>query len=168
MRKRDMWLWNPGLYWPVIFGSIISALVVATVFYLFLGSQALFLVLFGLIGPILGLIHGIVGKKVIALKERLKDEDGLIAECLIVINRLQSPGFTILTGTTLRLIPIVGESQSIDRADMDSVKLTRFFNGKSLLWKKWLVLSTKPRLGFALPESTADEWYADLTRAIPE
>jgi len=39
------------------------------------------------------------------------------------------------------------------------------FNGKTLVWKKWLVLSVKPRLGFARGEATAQEWYEHLPTA---
>jgi len=92
-----------------------------------------------------------VGGKVRSLKESLSSAEGELAESLIVNGALQSPGVAILSDRTLRLVPIVGEEVSLDLAQIDSVRLAAFFNGKSLVWKKWLVLSLKPRLGLALP-----------------
>ncbi len=162
MRKRDMWLWNPGLLGPVIIISTVGTLLVVAMGYISFGHQALYFLFMGLIGPFICLIFGVVGKKVTALKERLSAEEGIKEESLIVIGGIQSPGIVILTDNTLRIVPIVGKEKSIDRAGIESIKIVRFFNGKSLVWKKWLVLSTKPRLGFALPESTAEEWYESL------
>jgi len=164
MRKRDLWLWNPGLVKPVIIVPLVVVLVIVAATYPFMGPRGLLFFLFGLIGPIIGLVYGIVGRKVAVLTERLVDEEGVKAESLIVIGYIQSPGIAILTDSTLRLVPIVGEERTIDRSSMDTVRLVRFFNGKAMLWKKWLVLSVKPRLGFSLPESIAEEWYERLSR----
>ncbi len=163
MRKRDMWLWNKDLLGPVIIISTVGALLLVAVCYFAIGLQALYFLFTGLIGPFIALIYGVVGKKVASLKESLSAEEGIKEECLSVIGGLQSPGIAILTEDTLRIVPIVGKEKSIDRASIDSIRIVRFFNGKSLVWKKWLVLSTTPRLGFALPESTAEEWYKNLT-----
>jgi len=168
MRKRDMWLWNPSLISPVIVYSTIGTLVLVAACYPFFGLQALYFLFMGLIAPFIGLIHGVVGKKVESLKESLATEEGIKAESLIVVGNIQAPGIAILTEDTLRLVPIIGDAQLIDRASIDSVRLVNFFNGKTLLWKKWLVLSLKPRLGFALPVSTAEEWYESLAATNKE
>jgi hypothetical protein len=162
-RKRDMWPWNPGLMRPILIGSSMGTLVMVAAFYPFLGLHALYFLLLCLIGPLIGLVYGAVGKKVESLKQALAAEEGIKTECLIVIDRTQSPGIAILTESTLRLVPIMGDSRSIDRKSIDSIRMVRMFNGKLLVWKRWLVLSIKPRLGFALPGSTVAEWYERLS-----
>ena len=163
-RKRDLWLWNPELLKPVVIFSILITLIAIIICIPIIGQESLYLLFFGLIGPLLGLTYGIVGKKVRALKNSLSTETGYIEESLIVINKTQSPGIAILSKQKLRLIPIVGKEVSFDIDKIKSIRKTHSFNGKSLIWKSWLVLSTNPRLGFALPESVTEKWFRSIKR----
>ena len=162
-RKRDMWLWNPGLLRPVVVLSTAATLVAVTACYPFMGSEACYLLFAGMAGPIIGLVYGVVGRKVRSLKASVSSEEGDIEESLIVIDKLQSPGIALLSDRRLRLIPIVGKELSLDLGEIESVREVHFFNGKSLIWKKWLVLSEKPRLGFALPEPVARRWLSAIS-----
>ena len=160
-----MWLWNPGMLHPVVIGSSLATVVIVGALYPFFGTEALYFLFMGMIGPFIGLIYGAVGRKVASLKQSLAEEKGMMEESLMVIDTMQSPGVAILTDGVLKLVPIMGESRSIDLSNVDSIRMTRIFNGKTLIWKKWLVLSVKPRLGFALPESTVQEWYEHFPMA---
>lgn len=137
-------------------------LVAVLIAYPFLGSESLYLLLAGITGPIFGLTYGIAGKKVQVLKESFSNEDGEMQESLIVIGKIQSPGIVILKESKLRLIPIVGKEVALDTQTIKFVRMVSYFNGKSLIWKQWLVLSTQPVLGFALPEPVANQWFTRL------
>jgi len=106
-----------------------------------------------------------VGRKVRLLRDSLSTEGGEIVESLIVIGRVQSPGVAELRENELVLAPIVGEGVSVDLGELASVRRVRFFNGKSLVWKRWLVLRASPPLGFAVEDTVARRWQAALREA---
>lgn len=162
-RKRDLWLWNSKLLRPVVHFSIGATLVVVITGYAIVGTESLYFLLFGLVGPLIGLIYGFVGKKVQQLKASIPPNSGVMAESLIVLNKIQSPGIVVLSNEKLRLIPIIGKELQMDLKDITFLRKVKYFNGKTLLWKKWLVLSTNPRLGFALPEEEANAWHGCLS-----
>ena len=157
-RKRDMWLWDPRLLRPVVIFSTVPVLIIVAACYPAMGPEALYLLFAGLTGPILALVYGVVGRKVRELKASLSSEEGESAESLIVVGAVQSPGIAILSDRTLRLVPIVGKEVTLELSRIQSVQEAAFFNGKSLIWKRWLVLSVNPRLGFALPPPIAHRW----------
>ena len=165
-RKRDMWPWNPELLRYVILFLITVTLIIVLASYPCLGHQSLYFLFIGFTAPLIGLIYGFVGKKVRLLKDSVSTEEGDIEESLIVIDNIQSPGVAILSLQELRLIPIVGKEVLLNMSAIKSVRRPRFFNGKSLIWKRWLVLSTSPRLGFALPEPTAEHWFKMLSETL--
>ena len=157
-RLRDKWFWNAELLRPVVIVPTLAILIAVAAGYRAMGPSALLWLSAGIAPIIIGLIYGVVGSKVRALKASLSAEEGEIEESLIVVGYVQSPGVAILTDQTLRLIPIVGKEVSVNLQEIESVRETAFFNGKSMICKRWLVLSAKPRLGFALPTSTANRW----------
>ncbi len=166
-RLRDQWLWSRTFVQVFLLTPVAVTLVVVACLYPVLGRLALLFLLLVLLGPLLGVIWGVMGSKVRTLKESFADEEGEVAESLIVNGRLQSPGVAVLTPTELILAPVVGETRRIKLDEIRSVRLTRLFNGKTMPWKRWLVLSTSPPLGFALPEATACRWSAKLQEQSP-
>ncbi len=157
-RLRDKWMWDRGVlrFWILVPAAI--SIILVLVFYSTQGTSSLFFLLFSLIGILMGAIYGVIGKKVRALKASFSSRRGEVVECLIVSGRVQSPGVAVLGETELFLAPIVGSPRPVKREDIHSVRCVRFFNGKTMLGKRWLVLSTSPRLGLAVPHPVARRW----------
>ena len=97
-----------------------------------------------------------------SLKQTVRADGGEVVESLIVIGKIQAPGVAILKETELVLVPIVGQPRALRLDELENLRIESFFNGKTLVWKRWLVLSAKPRLGFALPKAVANRWFTRL------
>lgn len=168
VRLRDRWMWDWVLLRLWVITPIVLALVLAVALYPALGMPSLYSLLLALVGLPIGAAYGIVGGKVRSLKRSLSAEGGETVESLIVIDRLQSPGVAVLRETELVLVPIAGTRRAVAFGDIRSVRSVRVFNGKTLVGKRWLVLSTSPRLGFALPEQLAMLWFGRLSSAAEQ
>ncbi len=155
-------MWGPVVFRPWILMPLVIALVATAALYPVIGTTALLCLCVALFGLLIGIPYAIVGGKVRALKTKLAAEGVEGIESLIVIDRLQSPGIVVFRETEWVLVPIVGARKSVNLKDFDAVRVTRFFNGKAMPWKRWIVLSASPRLGFALPAKLAEEWAARL------
>ncbi len=116
------------------------------------------------------IIYSAVGRKVRAVKASLSaadrgsaDGDGEIAECLIVIGKIQSPGVAVLSETELVLAPIVGERRTVPLLDIESVRESGNMFGKGFVWKRAFILEIAgtPRLAFAV---TARRWRTSLAQ----
>ncbi len=162
---RQRWMWEPEFVkYMLVLPSVATAILVFLL-YFYMGSEALGFLFLGLVGPLFWGVYAVVGRKVRAVKTSIPSGEGEVVESLIVNGNIQSPGVAILSGQRLRLIPIVGEEVTLDLDDIKSVRLVKYFNGTGLLWKKWLVLSVKPRLGFALVDPVAVRWHRTLYAA---
>ncbi len=165
-RLRDKWMWNWELLRFCVALPVAIAIVLAVAFYPALGPYSLLYLLFSLIGLLVGIIYGVVGRKVRSLKDSMSTEGGEIVESLIVDGWRQSPGVAVLRETELVLAPIVGSRRTVKLGEIQAIRSVRFFNGKGMLWKKWLVLSTSPRLGFAVPDTIARRWASRLATGV--
>ena len=126
----------------------------------FVGIQASWFLTAICIGIVLNLIYGTVGRKVEALKIQHSSKSGDIAEALIVIGKIQSPGIVILQNSKLELIPIVGKIKTISLTDTELIGEGRWLPGKYVWGKhvfKFKVPEVRP-LAFAVPKSFGSRW----------
>ena len=83
-RLRDKWMWNWELLRFCVALPVAIAIVLAVAFYPALGLYSLLYLLFSLTGLLVGIIYGVVGRKVRSLKVSMSTESGEIVESLIV------------------------------------------------------------------------------------
>ena len=159
---RDLWSWSEPLTRLVALSLVVAGSAITAAAYPRLGIEALWFLLLALGGPMHMGIYGVVGSKVRALQRAKYEGAKEVAQSLIVIGKLQAPGVAVLYDNKLRLITIVGKDLSIDLDEVTTVRVRAFFNGKSLIWKKWLVVKTEPKLGFALPATIATNWQRSI------
>ena len=162
-KLRDKWLWNKEILSIGISVPIILSILLAIFLYPVLSDSSLFAFSFSIIGILIGIIYGYVGKRVNSLKVRYSNTGGKLSESLVVIGRIQSPGIVIFKENEIMLIPIAGKTRTIKLNEIRFLRCVNYFNGKTLIWKKWIVLSVSPRLGFAVPKTVAKRWMDKIT-----
>ena len=171
-RLSEEWAWNLDLRFWLLFvpvGVVLSLpLLLLTPpgespLYVLAGSAALG---FSICLP-LGLVYGVVGRKVQALKRSIAPEGGEMTESLMVLGRIQSPGVVVMKDDGIVLVPLVGRRQAVSFADIQSVREVSWLNGKKLFRKRGFYLKTSdPRIiGFAVPPSVGLRWAPKLAGA---
>ena len=107
---------------------------------------------------------GSVNRRVENLKQQVSDDDGEIAEGLLVIGKIHSPGIVVLRESELELMPIVGERRIIVLSEVESIGEGRWLPGKWVWGKRAFTLrgSVWNPLAFAVPESIGARWSTIL------
>ena len=116
-RIREKWPWN-GEFLRLfsLLPSVVGiAATIATI--PFAGAHALWFLTAIVVGAVLYSVYGNVGHRVDALKAEFIENDCEIAEALIVIGKIHSPGIVVLKNSEHELVPIVGERRTISLAD---------------------------------------------------
>ncbi len=126
----------------------------------FAGVHALWFLAAIVAGAVFYAVDGNVGRRVEALKAEFIEIDFEIAEALIVIGKIHSPGIVVLRNSELELVPIVGERRTISLVDTKLVGEGQWLPGKYVWGKRAFTIDAaifKP-LAFAIPESIASRW----------
>ncbi len=113
-----------------------------------------------MIGLVFFIIYRVVGRKVTVLQRSFDSSGGEIEESLIVDGFLQSPGIIVLKESEIEMAQIIGNRITIFKAEIESGRECKFFNGALLLGKTgfWLTIPGRGRLGFAVANSVARRW----------
>ena len=99
------------------------------------GIHALWFLTAILAGVMFYLVYGNVGRRVDALKTKFVDSSDEIAEALIVIGKIHSPGIVVLRNNELELVPIMGKRHTISLADTKLAGEGHWLPGK-YVWGK--------------------------------
>ncbi|MEE8575524.1 MAG: hypothetical protein V3T30_08940 [Thermodesulfobacteriota bacterium] len=104
--------------------------------------------------------YGYVGRKMRALKKVLNDKSGEMADSLMVIGMIQSPGMVILNDAELQLIPLVGSPLTIKLADIHAIHEKSSLPGKGLLGKRafYPEVEGHKKLAFAVCKPVAERF----------
>lgn len=166
---RDKWGWDTEyvLLWFFI-PAIIAVVLVVGDFKTNTGTTGSpWWLLIGFAGVPAAVIYRVVGGKVRALKTRCASESGEVAESLMVIGKIQSPGVVILDGEELRMIPIVGKPRTFSLSEIEMMKVGGWLPGKKLIGKTVFNFTVPghKRLGFAVTRSVGERWSPRLLGA---
>ncbi|MEK6247833.1 MAG: hypothetical protein N2C12_06610, partial [Planctomycetales bacterium] len=107
-RLREQWPWNKAFLRAFLFVPSIMGIAATIALYPVGGVYSLWFLTAILIGLLLNAIYGTVGRRVAALKHQYEGVDE-VAEGLLVIGKIQSPGIAILRKSELELVPIAGQ-----------------------------------------------------------
>ena len=159
-KLSEKWPWNGEfLRFFLLIPSVIG--ITATVaLYPSAGVHALWFLTAILVGVVLYLVYGAVGRRVENLKRELQDDVGELAEALLVIGKIHCPGVVVLRDSELELVPIVGERRTIALCEVESIGEGKWLPGKYVWGKRAFTLNAsiwKP-LAFAIPESVGARW----------
>ena len=159
-RLSEKWPWNGEfLRRALLLPSVVG--ITATIATLpFVGIHALWFLTAVLAGAVFYLVYGNVGGRVNALKCGFAGEEADLAEALIVIGKIHSPGIVILRNNELDLVPIVGERRTISLTDTKLVGEGRWLPGKYVWGKRAFTFNSAALnpLAFAVPESVGARW----------
>ena len=156
----EKWPWNGEfLRLFLLMPSVVGITATLSLFPLY-GFYALWFLTGIPIGILLYFIYGHVGQRVGRLKLELQDKGGQMAEGLLVIGKIQSPGIVVLRDREVELIPIVGERCRLLLSDIKSVGEGHWLPGKYVWGKRVFTLdaSILNPLAFAVPESIGAQW----------
>lgn len=166
---REQWMWNGVALRIFLWALLIGGLLTSLVLYPFRGGVAVLLGQLPFLGTgaMIGLIYGIVGKKVRALSRSLSGEPGEQVEALVHVGNIQSPAIAILRSDEIVLVPIVGKRLAVPLRDMQSLREGRSLHGKGFVYKRVFLFQTPDhrRIGFALPPAVANRWRGRLRQA---
>ena len=134
----------------------------------FIGSKALLSLIFVGVGPVFGVIYGLVGKKVARLCDSIPPHLGTAMPGLIVQGAIQSPGMVIQGTESLILQPIVGKRSETKLSEIASVREVTCFNGSLLVGKTGfrLTVPDRRRLACAVPNSYVRDFKAWLSAGM--
>lgn len=165
-RFREKWPWNAEFLRVFLIVPSLIGIAAAAAFYASAGVHALWFLSGILVGVIILLIYGTVGKRVIRLKDEYIDDPGEVVEGLLVIGRIESPGIVILRDNELVLIPIVGDGCTILLNELEVLKEGRMLPGKYVWGKRAFILKThlQKRLAFAVGETIGERWSRIFAR----
>ncbi len=157
---KEKWSWNKELLRFFLIIPTVLGILFAVVFYFYVGINSLWFLCSILVGAMLRLIYGVVGKRVDQLKEQFSNDPGEVVDALTVIQKIESPGIAILRNDELVIINILKRRATIP---LDKIKILReghMLPGKHLLFKRAFILnaSFKNRLAFAVAASVGERW----------
>jgi len=164
---REKWMWDAEyLRVLLIVPSLIGIVAAVTAFYASAGVHSLWFLSAIAVGVLFRLIYGVVGRRVARLKAEYMEDSGEVAEGLLVIGSMQSPGLVVLRSNELVLIPIVGEGYTIPLDELEVLKEGRMLPGKYVWGKRAFILKSRvqKRLAFAVGETIGDRWSGIFAR----
>ena len=163
---REKWPWNGEflrlfLVAPSAIGIAATMATVQTY-----GKYSLGFLLAIPIGLLLYGIYASVGRRVVTLKEQYRDANGDLAESLMAIGKMHSPGIVIFGKSQIEFVPIVGEVVCIENPAETLVGEGRWLPGKYLWGKRVFTFRSEMRnpLAFAVAESVGARWSSALKR----
>jgi hypothetical protein len=163
-RISEKWPWNGEfLRLFLLLPSVIG--ITATIATIpFAGVHALWFLTAILAGVVFYYVYGNVGRRVEALKADFVTDGADIAEALIVIGKIHSPGIVVLYNNQFELVPIVGKRQTIPLAETKLVGEGHWLPGKYVWGKRAFTFNAAifNPLAFAVPESVGLRWSAIL------
>ena len=161
---KELWPWNKAflrvfIWLPTGFGFLTSALLFPSY-----GLHALWFSTAIFVSLLLYVIYGTVGYKIQKIKNDYSGEEGEVAEALLVLGALQSPGIIIFKRDAIKLIPIIGKPLELKLSDIQSVKTGRWLPGKYVWGKRAFTIANneKDRIAFAVGELIAKRWTGKL------
>ena len=163
-RLSEKWPWNGEFLRLFLIVPSVVGMTAAVALFPFGGLHSLWFLTAIPIGVVFNRVYGSVGRRVEDLKRQHRDDQGEIAEGLLVIGQVQSPGIVVLRPAELELIPIVGDRCRIDLREIESVGEGRWLPGKWVWGKRAFSFSAavwRP-LAFAVPESIGVRWSSML------
>ena len=159
-RLREKWPWHGEFL--RLFLLMPSAIGITATVALFpiVGVHSLWFLTAILAGIVLYLVYGAVGRRVENLMREFQDDVGELAEGLLVIGKIHSPGVVVLRDSEVELVPIVGKRCVITLADVKSVGEGRWLPGKFVWGKRAFTFNASiwEPLAFAVPESIGIRW----------
>jgi hypothetical protein len=165
-RLHDKWMWNPEFPRLLVIVFTVIGITLTGAFYSLIGAHSVFFLMIPCIFYLIGISFRVTGRKVQTLKNSISIQEGEMAEALIVVGAIESPGVAVLKDTELMLAPIVGNRHMLKTSDIVSVRETSWFNGTRLFWKKGFLLDMagSDRFGFAIPRTIARRWANRLNK----
>lgn len=163
-RLREQWPWNDDFLRLMLIAPSLVGIVAAAATYSSGGVQALWFLTGIPIGILFRLIYGIVGNSVKRLKSEYRNDPGEVAEGLLVIGKIQSPGLAILREKELALVPIAGDACTIPLNELKILKQGHMLPGK-YVWGKWAFIFEpymNTRIAFAIEETMGKRWSHSL------
>jgi len=163
-KVSEKWPWNGEFLRLFLLVPSISGITAAVATYPSYGPAALWF-LFGIpIGASLYGIYGSVGRRVESLKEQYSEVGGELAEALIVVGKIQSPGIVAMNGPDFEMIPIVGNPVRINNAGTKLIGEGHWLPGKYVWGKRAFTFrkETFNPLAFAVAESVGTRWSQAL------
>jgi len=156
----EKWPWNGEFLRLFLLMPSVVGITAAVALYPFAGVHSLWFLTAILTGIVLYLVYGTAGRRVENLKRRLQDDIGEMAEGLLAIGKIHSPGVVVLRDSELELVPIVGERRIIALSDIESIGEGKWLPGKFVWGKRVFTLSASiwQPLAFAVPESVGARW----------
>lgn len=163
---RENWPWNKNFLRLMFLVPSALGILATALCYPIAGIHALWFLTAIFAGVVMYVVYGFVGNKVTALKEKNARHQGEMAEGLLVIGGIQSPGIVIMRTNEIELIPIVGKSCKIPFDAIRSTKEGRWLPGKFVWGKLAFNFDTtlEKRLAFAVAESVGKRWSPTLSR----
>ena len=159
-KLSEKWPWNGEFLRLMLLLPSVMGIAASVALFPFAGFHALWFLTAILVGAVLYLTFGGAGRRVENLKRELQNEPGDMAEGLLVIGKVHSPGIAVLRESELVLAPIVGERRVFPLETIDVIGEGRWLPGKYVWGKRAFTLnasSMKP-LAFAVPESVGARW----------
>ncbi len=162
----DHWLWEWQMLTVFVSIAIMISVVVCAVLFSFIGTDALWTLIFAVaFGPGYAILYGLVGKRMSRLADAVPQDEGPAIQGLIVRNIIESAGIIVLSRDALILQPIAGKRSEVKRSELTSVREVTWFNGQRLFGKTgfWFKVPGFSRLACAVPNSRADDFRAWLS-----
>ena len=158
-KLSEKWPWNGEFLRLFLLLPSVVGITATVATYPFAGAHSLWFLTAILAGMVLYLTYGAAGRRVEELKSALQSEAEL-AEALLVIGKVHSPGVVALRDTELVLVPSVGNRRKVSLDEVESIGEGRWLPGKFVWGKRAFTLnaSVLEPLAFAVPESVGARW----------
>ena len=166
-KLSEKWPWNGEFLRLFLLAPAVVGITATVATYPFAGVQSLWFLTAILAGVVLYLTYGAAGRRVEALRRELRSEAEL-AEGLLVIGKVHSPGVVVLRKDELELIPIAGERRKVAFDEIESIGEGRWLPGKFVWGKRAFTISAAVLnpLAFAVPESVGARWSGMIRARI--
>jgi hypothetical protein len=157
---REKWPWNSEFLQLFKIAPSLIGVVATALTYPSYGVHSFWFLSGILVALVLWLVFSTVGNKVALLRQKHIGDSGEVAEALLVIGAIQSPGLAILRARELVLAPIVGDACTIPLSDIEVLREGRWLPGKYVWGKRAFIVKTslQMRLAFAVAESIGARW----------
>ena len=149
----DSWVWEHPMLKAFVSVCILVPVFACAVLFAFIGSKALFVLLFACFGPFFGFVYGLVDKLLSLLADTFPPIEGTFMHGLIIRNLIESAGILVLGRDALILQPVAGKRFEIGKNELTLVREIRWFNGQFLIGKTgfWFQVPGLSRFACAIP-----------------
>ena len=129
-KLSEKWPWNGEFLRLFLLAPSVIGVTATIATIPFAGAHALWFLSAIFVGAVLHRVYASVGRRVDALKSEFEEDAGDIAETLIVIGRIHSPGIVVLKNDEYELVPIAGERRTISLFDTRLIGEGHWLPGK--------------------------------------